>query len=94
MLHAAGADTASLACFLPASAAAVVTCVLLPSQVTALLLSVVWGLAVFGVSYGYWGADNAAMSSGIAMGALAFFFGVLTVSFMNSSEWQQRVAPL
>jgi predicted membrane channel-forming protein YqfA (hemolysin III family) len=75
-------------------------CLLLPlllllrSQVTALLLSVVWGLAVFGVSYGYWSADNASMSSGIAMGALAFFFGVLTVSFMNSSEWRQHVAPL
>jgi hypothetical protein len=54
--------------------------------VTALLLSVVWGLAVFGVSYGYWGGDNAAMSSGIAVGALAFFFGILTVSFINSSE--------
>ena len=55
-------------------------------QVTALLLSCVWGLAVFGLSYGAWGGDNAALSSGIAMGVLAFFFGVLTVSFINSSE--------
>ncbi|WIA40658.1 hypothetical protein OEZ86_004364 [Tetradesmus obliquus] len=53
-------------------------------QVTALLLSCVWGLAVFGLSYGAWGGDNAALSSGIAMGVLAFFFGVLTVSFINS----------
>lgn len=55
---------------------------------TALLLAAVWGFAVFGASYSYWGGNKAALSSGVAMGALAFFFGLLTISFINSSEWQ------
>lgn len=55
-------------------------------QVTALLLSGVWGLAVGGSAYGYWGGNKAAMSSGIAIGAVAFFLGLLTLAFINSSE--------
>jgi hypothetical protein len=53
-------------------------------QVSALLLSGVWGLAVGSSSYLYWGSNKAALSSGIAMGVVAFFLGLLALCFINS----------
>lgn len=62
-------------------------------QVSALLLSGVWGFTVGGSSYMYWGSSKAALSSGIAMGVVAFFLGLLTLSFINSSELTGTVMP-
>lgn len=55
-------------------------------QVTSLLLSVVWGLAVGAGSYSYWGSNKAAQSSGIALGVVCFFLALLTLAFLNSSK--------
>lgn len=53
-------------------------------QVTAVILSALWGGAVFGVSYTYWGRSQVALSSGVMLGAVAFLFGLLTISYLNS----------
>lgn len=53
-------------------------------QVTAFLLSGLWGGAVFGVSYAYWGRSQVALSSGIMLGVVSFLFGLLTISYLNS----------
>jgi hypothetical protein len=53
-------------------------------QVTAFVLAGIWGLAVFGASYTFWGRSDVGLSSGIAMGAVAFFFGLITIAFLNS----------
>lgn len=53
-------------------------------QVTGLLLSGLWGGAVFGVSYAYWGRSQVALSSGVMLGVVAFLFGLLTISYLNS----------
>ena len=53
-------------------------------QVTALLISGLWGGAVAGASYVYWGRSQVALSSGVMLGAVAFVFGLLTVTYLNS----------
>jgi len=53
-------------------------------QVTAFILSGTWGLGAFGASYAYWGRNNVAMSSAIAVGVVAFFFAFVTLGFINS----------
>jgi hypothetical protein len=53
-------------------------------QVTAFLLSGLWGGAVFGVSYSYWGRSQVALSSGVMLGLVAFLFGLMTISYLNS----------
>eukprot|EP00775_Hariotina_reticulata_P001350 gene1350-1691_t len=53
-------------------------------QVTAFVLAGIWGLAVFAASYTFWGKSDVGLSSGIAMGVVAFFFGLITIAFLNS----------
>jgi len=53
-------------------------------QVTALLLAGLWGGAVAGLSYTYWGGSQVALSSGLMLGAVAFLFGLLAMSYLNS----------
>lgn len=53
-------------------------------QVTALLLSGLWGGAVAGLSYTYWGGSQVALSSGLLLGAVAFLFGLVTITYLNS----------
>lgn len=52
-------------------------------QVTALLVALLWGGAVFGGAYAYWGGTKVAMSSAAVMGVLAFVFALLTSAFIN-----------
>lgn len=51
---------------------------------TAFLLSAVWGLVAFGVSYASWGRDDLAMQSGAVLGGVAFVTSMVTLSFINS----------
>jgi len=52
--------------------------------VTALLLAGLWGGAVAGLSYTYWGRSQVALSSGLMLGAVAFLFGMLAMTYLNS----------
>jgi hypothetical protein len=55
-------------------------------QMTALVLSVAWGLTAGGASYVMWGRNSVATASAAAVGIVAFVFAMLALSFINSGE--------